>query len=233
MADAIRGDTSVSPATRNRRLCILKAVAKFAWKKGWVAENLSSRIQLLPENNARHVYLSQAQVDDLIAAVEGDEAKAFVAIAAYTGMRQGEIMALTQLDITESGLVVRDSKIGLPRVVPYLGDRKHLLQIPFRSPKRTVRSHKRYLYAAFEDARKAIGMPGLHYHDLRHTTASMLINSGADLYTVGSVLGHKSTQTTKRYAHLDVEVMRAALERAFPKSITVPSADSEKEQKGE
>jgi site-specific recombinase XerD len=41
-------------------------------------------------------------------------------------------------------------------------------------------------------------------HDIRHSTASALINAGVDLYTVGQVLGHKSLASTARYAHLDM-----------------------------
>lgn len=208
VADRVRtGGTA--PGTINRRLCVLKAVAKYAYQKGYAPENLSAKIQLLPENNARHVYLTQAQVDSLVAETQSDDAKAFVAIAAYTGLRQGEVLALGKGDILDAGLLVRTSKIGEPRIVPYLGPKQHLKQIP-------LRRHKRTLYAEFEAARDALGLSGLRYHDLRHTTASLLINSGADLYTVGRVLGHKSQQTTARYAHLSVGRQREALARAFP-----------------
>jgi len=208
VGETIRAQSSLSAGTRNRRLCILKAVAKFAWRKGWTQENLSAKIQLLPEKNARHVYLTREQMDALIDAIEPFEAKAFVAIAAFTGMRQGEVMALTPEDVGESGLIIRDSKIGEPRIVPYLGDRRYLKAIPFKS-------HKRTLYAAFERARDELGLGGIRYHDLRHSAASALVNSGADIFVVGQILGHKSAQTTKRYAHLSVERMHAALKAAY------------------
>jgi hypothetical protein len=46
----------------NRRLCVLKATAKYAYKMGWIDENVSGRITLLPEHNRREVYLTPAQV---------------------------------------------------------------------------------------------------------------------------------------------------------------------------
>lgn len=67
--------------------------------------------------------------------------------------------------------------------------------------------------AYFRAARDAAGMPWLHFHDLRHSAASELINRGIDLYTVGAVLGHRSSQSTARYAHLATDTMRAAIDR--------------------
>jgi site-specific recombinase XerD len=62
-------------------------------------------------------------------------------------------------------------------------------------------------------ARKAAKMPHVHFHDLRHSCASMLINKGVDLYTVGAILGHSSTQTTARYSHLADKTLRAAMRK--------------------
>lgn len=67
--------------------------------------------------------------------------------------------------------------------------------------------------AMFEDARDKSGFVGLTYHSLRHTTASLLINSGVDLYTIGEILGHKSAQTTKSYAHLDIKRLKSAMKK--------------------
>ena len=56
-------------------------------------------------------------------------------------------------------------------------------------------------------------MPHVHFHDLRHSCASILIGLGVDLYTVSKILGHGSVSTTQRYAHLQVDQQRAALEK--------------------
>jgi integrase len=213
LADSIRADSATSEATRNRRLCILKAVAKFSWRKGWTEENLSARIQLLPENNARNVYLSVEQASALLDAAKG-EAQAFIAWGLYTGMRAGEILALRPTDCAGETIRVRDSKTGEPRNIPKVSAlREYEEAIPFRL-------HRRTLYTGFEAARAAIGMPSLRFHDLRHTTASLMIQAGVHINTVGEILGHKSVQTTRRYAHLAEGNKRKALQSAFPIKIT-------------
>lgn len=70
-------------------------------------------------------------------------------------------------------------------------------------------------------------MDHITYHDLRHTTASLMIQAGVSLYTVGEILGHKSVQTTKRYAHLAEGNKREALNKAFPREIKTDPPQNE------
>jgi integrase len=53
-------------------------------------------------------------------------------------------------------------------------------------------------YQALESA----GISNFHFHDLRHTTASMLAAQGASLLEIADVLGHKTLAMVKRYSHL-------------------------------
>lgn len=52
----------------------------------------------------------------------------------------------------------------------------------------------------------------VHFHTLRHSTASNMVNNGADLYRVQRILGHSSIQTTQIYAHLGMDEMREAID---------------------
>ena len=54
----------------------------------------------------------------------------------------------------------------------------------------------------FDTALKAAGITDFHWHDLRHCTASYLAMNGASLAEIAEVLGHKTLQMVKRYAHL-------------------------------
>lgn len=51
----------------------------------------------------------------------------------------------------------------------------------------------------------------VHFHDLRHSSASEMINAGVSLFTVGRVLGHRSAQSTARYSHLTHDTLADAV----------------------
>jgi site-specific recombinase XerD len=70
---------------------------------------------------------------------------------------------------------------------------------------------------AWDTARKAAGLPSLRIHDLRHSAASFMVNSGVDLYAVGRILGHADVQSTQRYAHLANDTLLAAVEASAAK----------------
>jgi integrase len=72
----------------------------------------------------------------------------------------------------------------------------------------TVKKH-------WDAAVEAAGIENFRFHDCRHTAASWLINEGVGDLTVGKTLGHRSLQSTARYAHLDVKAVKAAVDRVM------------------
>jgi integrase len=128
-------------------------------------------------------------------------------LAAYTGLRASELLRLSATPSRCVSVRVEAGKTGHPRTVPIVGLlRPHLAALP-------LGLSYWQLHKAFCAAREKAGMPHVRFHDLRHTTASLLINAGVDLYTVGAILGHRSTQTTARYAHLADKTLRAAMRK--------------------
>lgn len=195
----------LTPATINRRLCVLKATLKHAYKQGWIAENLSGRITLLKEENMREVYLSPAQVSKFVESSPTAACATAIMVAAYSGLRASEILAQKQVPTHADMLTVPTSKNGKPRLVPIAKQlRPYLSALPLGISYRTLNEH-------FCIARKAAGMEHVRFHDLRHTCASMLINRGVDLYTVGRILGNPSA--VQRYAHLANSTLKRAMRK--------------------
>ena len=63
------------------------------------------------------------------------------------------------------------------------------------------------IYHSWHTARKAAGLSDVRIHDLRHTFASFLVNSGRTLYEVQHLLGHTQIKTTQRYSHLSQDTL--------------------------
>jgi site-specific recombinase XerD len=63
----------------------------------------------------------------------------------------------------------------------------------------------------------------IHPHTYRHSAAVHLLRAGVDLVTISHWLGHASVETTNRYAAIDLETKREALQKAGPLAATSQS----------
>ena len=86
---------------------------------------------------------------------------------------------------------------------------KTALVFPSRAGTRLDPNHLR---RALRPAMTKAGIMNCHFHDLRHTFATRLVQSGVDLYKVQRLLGHKSPMMTQRYAHHYPESLRDGVE---------------------
>ncbi len=69
-------------------------------------------------------------------------------------------------------------------------------------------SHLTTVRKTFESSKKAAGIENFRLHDCRHTFCSILATSGASLYMIQKLVGHRSTAMTQRYSHLNEDVMQ-------------------------
>lgn len=201
--------TRLTNSTINRKLALLlRRLCNLAFQWGWTEVPIGKRIKLLPENPPRHVYLSLAQVEALaqLCLLSGN----IVRLAAFTGLRQGELLRLERGNVQGTTIVLDvRTKSGRARAVPVPPIATPLLaDIPFVCTYHNLRWE-------FEAARIRTGLPHIRFHDLRHTYASVLVQQGVRLKTVGEILGHSSTAVTDRYAHLAPEHLQAAVDGAF------------------
>jgi integrase len=209
------------PATVNRELGRLRHMLNKAVEWELLDTNPMERLKFLRENNARLRYLSMEDCDKLLDACIATHMRAMVEVALHTGMRLGEILNLEwpDIDFAAGSILIRDSKNGQPRHVPmdsmvrrllsgYIPSRESVYVFPAASGGRLTTVQK-----AFRNARVRAGMPGLHFHDLRHTFASHWMMTGGDLYVLKDILGHKSVLMTQRYAHLSPAYKRTMVDR--------------------
>ena len=87
-------------------------------------------------------------------------------------------------------------------------DRQAMLKAG-RTPK--AGSHLLDVSGLWRPLRARLGLEDVRLHDLRHSHASALVNSGVDLYTASKALGHSTVKTTEKYAHLQDDAVRDAV----------------------
>jgi len=163
-----------------------------------------------------------------------------VRFALGTGLRRGELLNLRwcDLDLIAGTVHVRNregftTKSGQERVVPLVADA--LVITRELSDARTSEDsaarvftgvggnpvNARYLSRRFRHYRELAGLPEqIHFHSLRHTYASRLVQNGASVYKVQALLGHADVGTTQQYAHLTGQSLRGDVERAFGETST-------------
>lgn len=181
----------------NRYVALLRRIGNLTERWGWTDLPLGRRVQLLPERSERHVYLTPDQVRSLAKHAQQPVAD-MIHFAALTGLRLGEMLRLQPEQVRDGLLILTsDTKNGRPRGVPLPPEAAQIAvkRLPWGISRDQLRDR-------FLKARKAAGMTHVHWHDLRHTYASWLVQAGQPLTAVRDLLGHSSLAVTNRYSHL-------------------------------
>lgn len=194
---------TLAPATIRNRLAYLRAACRYGYRFHNMGDSdPAERMQMPTVKNERHHYASRTEVLRIARHMTSRPARACLWLAYFSGMRLGEVL---RCRIVGNCFLLEDTKNGDRRMIPVHPRMVPLLQFyPFAIKKRWVQLQ-------FTRGAKAAKLEHLHFHDLRHSAASEMINSGATLYEVGAVLGHRSAQSTKRYAHLATDTLAVAV----------------------
>lgn len=148
--------------------------------------------------------------------------KDILQIALNTGMRRGEILGLMWewIDFDENiiHLPQTHTKTNRARKVP-INDivRKIFLERKLLSggsefvfpSEESKTGHLEWLRRSFSTACKLAKIEDLRFHDLRHTAATRLVESGIPLHAVAKLLGHSTVRVTERYSHPEESVKKA------------------------
>lgn len=197
------------PATINRSLGTLKKALRMAWERGRVPVDYSGMVKRLPENNLKTQTLTIEQVRALADAAS-EPVRAAIWIGLLTGCRRGEVCKIQREDIGQDVLRIQAGNTKtlryrevpiVPALRPWL---QHLpLSVTFEGVKSGIRR-----------AREKAGLPGIGFHILRHSCATILLSPpiNAKMEVVREILGHTSVKTTERYAHVQAKPQRDALE---------------------
>jgi len=226
----MRLSDGASPASVRNELRLLGHAFNVAIKEWeWVKENPVSRVSF-KELKAGTVdrWLTQEEEKRLLEAAEGNlygQLKDIIIIALNTGMSQEEILKLEwrNINLFRKTIITTRKKTEKTRTIPINDTVKELLRqrikvihingieyVFFNSVGNMIDTGK--LKKVFIKTVKDAGIVNFRFHDLRHTFATRLVQSGVDLYKVSKLLGHADICTTQRYAHHYPESLRDGVE---------------------
>jgi integrase len=216
-----RRASGAAPGSANRLLIMMRYIFNLAlrWEIPGVKTNPTRNVPLMAENNKKERYLSEDEARRLYASVcksENEILKFIVPMLILTGARKREALDARWEDFDFERRLWRipTTKLGRPRFVPLSDGVMSLLTTMPRNLKSdyvfanpTTNRPFVSVFCAWDTARKRAGLADVRIHDLRHSFASLLINSGRSLFEVQRLLGHTQVKTTQRYAHLSRETL--------------------------
>jgi integrase len=202
---------------------VLKIALNHAVEYGYLFRNPAEKVKVRVE---RHEFtaLTPDQARQFLKSIEGHRLYALYRTAIYLGLRQGELIRLTwdDMDFEKRTLKVKDAKTraGI-RTLPLSSEMVRCLQahqerlqeerkkpgwkehnLVFPSSVGTKLNQTNLLHH-FKTALGKAGLPMVRFHDLRHTSASLLYEAGVPEATISKLLGHSTINITMDiYTHI-------------------------------
>lgn len=211
-------------ATANRYTQALGHVFTVAMKE-WelISDNPVTKITKYKEPRGRVRFLSDEERHRLLS-VSKESANPYlyciVVLALSTGARKMEVLNLKWSDVNfeRNAIILHETKNGERRVIPLHSHamsvmkehaKNKIVECDWVFPTRIFKKHNlKVIYqpidirTAWETVLLKAEVLDFRFHDLRHSAASYLAMNGASMNDIAEVLGHKTLQMVKRYAHL-------------------------------
>jgi integrase len=214
--------SKVAPGSIVKELNILKHIFHLAVDWELIPSNPAQGMKMPRVPSGRIRYLQPGELHAVLGACP-TWLRPIAGLLAFTGMRRGEALALRWLDVDRKSerIMLPITKNGDGRIVWLNALACQVLDSIARngaSPTDHVFSvtsgvTPENVSLAFLRACRKVGIADFRLHDLRHTAASWLRMSGADLQDVAELLGHRDLRMTKRYSHLSPAHLSAAVKR--------------------
>ena len=244
-------DLGIALSSHARILCGVRAFYQYLTIDGYVEQDPSELLESPIQDKHLPDVLSTEEVDMIINAIdlskwEGQRNRAIIEVLFSCGLRVSELVTLTLSNIyEEDGFVRILGKGNKERLVPISGRALHELHLWYmdRRQMKIKPGEEDYVflnrrgahltrtmifimikqYATQAGIRKTISP-----HPLRHSTATALLEGGASLRVIQTLLGHESIGTTEIYTHIDMSTLRQEIELHHPRNIKYSSCTSEK-----
>lgn len=221
--------TTMAGSTVNRYLAALSHVftkAVKTWR--WIDKTPFAQVEKESEPKGRVRFLSDDERDRLLDACKASRNKHLylvVLLAISTGSRKNEIISLKWENVSFDlqRIILVNTKNGDTRAVPLVGEAFNLLKehsevrridTPLVFPCVGKKGNQPMsIRTAWDNAVIAANLDDFRFHDNRHTCASYLAMNNASMPELAAVLGHRTLEMVKRYAHLSEQHTLGVVER--------------------
>lgn len=230
----------ISPRSLRRKTQALRAYFRWLMKRGVAGSNPAAEVQLAKTGKKLPEFVREQEMEEMLAnpAHGGDPVlrmrnHLILNLLYSMGIRQEELLRITDADISESAREIRvTGKRDKTRVIPVADEllaeikqwqkvRDSLYDLPSPAPlicsARGALS-KAGLYKIVHEELLPTNATHKSPHSLRHTFATSLLNGGAEINSVKELLGHASLQSTQIYTHLSFADLRKAYDSAHPRA---------------
>jgi integrase len=216
-------ESEINFRTVNLEISTLHHFFNYCIKHNYIDKNPATGIKKLNELS-RLKTLSDEDIQKLIAGATNKLTKDLITFLIYTGCRKGEALNLKwdDVDLQNDVIAIKGTKTKYDRYIPISKPLKELLKgiekkqdclYVFNDNGRKLGDFKKSFHTACRNA----GLKDLRIHDLRHVFASKMVMNGTSLYITGELLGHRTTQMTKRYSHLVPDTLKKAVDDVWGK----------------
>jgi len=230
------GARGLKPRSAARRLSALRQFHRFLLREGVRTDDPTGLLDSPKLPSVLPKYLSEAEVDALLAAAArlparpGVVARTALEILYATGLRVSELLGLPRTSLAgDAALLMVKGKGGKERMVPLsdrakeqasaltaLSDKRVRWLFPGRDPARPLTRQAFFLLLKQVAIEADIDPARVSPHVLRHSFASHLLAHGADLRSLQMLLGHADIATTQIYTHVLAERLRQLVEAHHP-----------------
>lgn len=230
----------LSPRSLRRKTQAARAFFRWIQKKGLISVNPAAEVQLAKIGRKLPEFVREQEMEEILDnPINGGNAalnirnKLIVNILYSCGIRRDELAKITDADIDFYQKEIRvHGKRDKTRIIPVADEllaevrewqtvRDTLYSFPAPAPLICSKRGKlsgRAIYEIVHNVLMSTGATHKSPHSLRHTFATTLLNSGAEINSVKELLGHASLQSTQIYTHLSFSDMKRAYDSAHPRA---------------